>query len=227
MRSRRNSAERRYPATSGAGGPGVWAGGVRRRARPADRLLRVPAGRPLHPPRERAGDGARVEARPGVLRGSGLLRQARARAGAGHRPHRHDPCDRRGDAADDRRGDAVGEHPVLLALAAVVADRRRGAGVSRREPLRVPRLCAEHPADAGTPADGLPAGARRQQGIGQGAEAFRPERFHQRPVPPARRIRSTTRTCAGAAPAVGGVAAFAADQHRATTGPTPTSSTAP
>ena len=64
----------------------------------------------------------------------------------------------------------------------VVLGGRRRAGVSRREPFRISRLCAKHPADSGAAATGLPAPARRQQGIGKGAAALRSQRL------PVRRI---------------------------------------
>ena len=70
----------------------------------------------------------------------------------------------------------------LLSVSPAVACRRHHSRVSRREPLRIPHLCQELPPDAVAPPDGLSAPGGRQQGSGEGTQAFQPERLSDRPL---------------------------------------------
>src|ERR1039458_3346647 len=89
------------------------------------------------------------------------------------------------DPASDHHDHAFGFDHLLLALAAAALDCRRSSRLRRRKPLCLSRLCQEFPADAGAPATRLSAGAGRQQGSGQGAEALRVEQIPYRALYPA------------------------------------------
>ncbi len=65
----------------------------------------------------------------------------------------------------------------FLSVAPVVAGRGSGSGISGRKSLRIPRLRQEFSTDPDATATRLSARAGRQQGSGQGAEAFRAQRF--------------------------------------------------
>ena len=146
------------------------------------RLLRRPSGRPIYAACERARDGARVA----------------ADLASYEDPVFYDKLERARVQATDRiamiqaigalvqqidHGDqSVAQHLLVFALALAAAGCRGGAGISRREPLRISRIFAEYPPDAGPPSARLPARARSEQGVGQGTEAFRTEQLHHRRV---------------------------------------------
>ena len=152
---------------------------------PRHRLSGLAAGRQIHALRQHPGDEACGRTRRHRLRRPGFLRSPGARPGAGHRPAGHDPDAGPPGAAGHHHHHAVDFHRLLLALAIAAADRGRLAGLHRREPLCLPRLRQEFPADAGTPPARLPAHPGRQQGSRQGAEAIRPEQVPHRAFHPA------------------------------------------
>ena len=103
---------------------------------------------------------------------------AGAGAGAGHGPHRHDPGDRHGDAADGGGVELFARDSVVLAVAACWCWWRRWCRrFSARAISRFWDTRSAYPPDAGAAAARLPAHAGREQGVGEGTEAVRAERL--------------------------------------------------
>ena len=177
-------------------------------------LLRFAAGRSLHPPRQRARDGSTP--RGSISPPTKTPRSTTRWSARASRPPtasawstRSDRCCSRASPSSTLSASIAYFSPWLLAAARA----RGGAGVPRREPLRVPRLLAQHPADARAAAARLPAAARREQGIGERAEAVRARAVRHGRVRAARPTSSTSRTSRSRGAACCRARSCRVDQH--------------